>query len=256
MDHSWRDRARLRLKRLFFPGLDIATRKRIRLSHYLLAGDLATLDAGCGNGAFSYQAYRIGNRVLGINIDPDQVQRCNEFRDFLGIDSSRCQFKVHNIYDLLALGQKFDQIICFETLEHLERDQEVIKLFARVLNPGGLLHLCTPYLHRRPYWGEGISPVEDGGHMRLGYTFEIFEKMLSNEGFEVVARDRVVGPVSQMIMNRGRWLSNVPLKGWPAVLRDGISGMLIVTLLPLTWIDLFLREGRHLCIYVKARLKK
>ena len=80
--------------------------------------------------------------------------------------------------------------------------------------------------------------------------------ILSNEGFEVVARDRVVGPVSQMIMNWGRWLSNVPLKGWPAVLRDGISGMLIVTLLPLTWIDLFLREGRHLCIYVKARLKK
>src|SRR2546426_10747942 len=105
------DRARLWAKWILFPGLDVATRKRMRLSHYLVPGDLATLDAGCGNGAFSYQAYRRGNRVVGINIDPDQVQRCNEFRDFLGIDSSRCQFKVHNIYDFLALGQKFDQII-------------------------------------------------------------------------------------------------------------------------------------------------
>src|SRR2546427_9923167 len=223
MDHSWRDRARLRLKRLFFPGLDIATRKRMRLSHYLLAGDLATLDAGCGNGAFSYHAYRIGNRVLAINIDPEQVQRCNEFRDFLGINASRCQFKVHNIYDLLALGQTFDQIICFETLEHLERDQEVIKLFARILNPRGLLHLCTPYLHRRPYWGERISPVEDGGHMRLGYTCEIFEKMLSNEGFEAVAQDKGVGPVSQTIMNWGRCLSVGPLSRWPSSLREWMA---------------------------------
>ena len=80
--------------------------------------------------------------------------------------------------------------------------------------------------------------------------------ILSNEGFEVVAQDRVVGPVSQTVMNWGRWLSDGSLKGWPAVLRDGISGTLIFTLLPLTWIDLFLREGRQLCIYVKARLKK
>jgi len=249
-------RARLWAKWLLFPGLDVATRKRMRLSHYLLPGDVATLDAGCGNGAFSYHAYRIGNRVLAINIDPEQVQRCNEFRDFLGINASRCQFKVHNIYDLLALGQTFDQIICFETLEHLERDQEVIKLFARVLNPGGILHLCTPYLHRMPYFGETISLAEDGGHMRLGYTFEMFDKMLSNEGFEVVARERVVGSVSQMVMNWGRWLAEVPLRGWPAVLRDSISGMLIFTLLPLTWSDLFLRERRQLCIYVKARLKE
>jgi len=249
-------RARLWTKWLLFPGFDVKTRKRMRLARYLLAGDVATLEAGCGNGAFSYQAYRLGNRVLGISNDPDQVQRCNEFRDFLGMDATRCRFKVHNIYDLLALGQRFDQIICFETLELLERDQEVIKLFARVLNPGGLLHVCTPYLHRTPYWGERISSVEDGEHMRLGYTFEIVEKMLSNEGFEVVARDRVVGPVSQMVMDWGRWLADVPLKRWPAVLRNGISGMVIFSLLPSTWIDVCVRERRQLCIYVKARLKE
>ena len=254
MDHSWRDRAGLWVKWFFFPGLDIATRKRMRLARYLLPGNLRTLDAGCGNGAFSYHAYRRGNRVLGINFEPDQVERCNEFRDFLGMDSSRCQFKVHNIYDLLALGQRFDQIICFETLEHLERDQEVIKLFARVLHPGGVLHLCTPYLHRKPYRGETISPVEDGGHMRLGYTFELFDKMLSNEGFEVVARDRVVGPVSQMIMNWGRWLSEGPLRRWPSSLREGMCGVAVLALLPLTWLDHFVPGGNHLCIYVQACL--
>jgi SAM-dependent methyltransferase len=221
-----------------------------------MPGDRATLDAGCGNGAFSYRAYRMGNRVMGINVDPAQVQRCDEFRDFLGIDASRCRFLVHNMYDLLALGQTFDQVICFETLEHLERDQDVIGLFARVLNPGGLLHLCTPRLDREPYWGEVMSPREDGGHVRLGYTFDLLETMLAREGFEVIARHRVVGPVSQTIMNLGRRLSNGLLRTWPPALREGAGGVVVLALLPLAWLDILGARRSHLCIYVQARLRE
>lgn len=247
-------RARLWLKWILFPGIGIATRKRMKLCKYLLHGDINTLDAGCGNGAFSYAAYRLGNRVLGININPEQVQRCNEFRDFLAIDSSRCQFKVHNIYNLAALGQKFDQIICFETLEHLQRDQEVLSLFAAALKTGGVLHLCTPYLNRKPYLGEVISTLEDGGHVRLGYTLEIFEKMLMKEGFEVVVLDKVVGPFSQKVMNFGRWLSIVLLRRLPAPIVESAVGIFTMSLLPLSWLDRLLPWGSYLCIYVQARL--
>ncbi len=212
------------------------------------------LDAGCGNGAFSYHAHRLGNRVLGINIDTDQVRRCDEFRDFLGLDRSRCQFKAYNIYDIQSLNEKFDQIICFETLEHLERDQEVLGLFSRVLNPEGTLHLCTPRLDRRPYFGEVLSTVEDGGHMRLGYTYDLFAEMLGREGFKIVLRDRVVGSLSQMVMNFGRWLSAVPLKKFPSVMREAAAGSMVIGLLPLTWLDEIPLGNNHLCIYVQARL--
>lgn len=248
-------RVKLSAKRFLFPGLDIATRKRMKLCKYFKRGDISTLDAGCGNGAFSYRAYRLGNRVLGVNIDPDQVRRCNEFRDFLGLDVSRCQFRVYDIYGIPGLDQKFDQIICFETLEHLQRDQEVVGIFAHCLRPGGTLHLCTPYLNRRPYFGEVISTVEDGGHMRLGYTFEIFEDMLARKGFELVTRDKAVGPISQKIMDLGRWLSAVPLRRLPATLQEGIAGVVILALLPLTWLDKLWPGGMHLCVYVQARLK-
>ncbi len=253
---SFKRRLKLLLRWLLFPGVDIGTRKRMKLRKYFLPGDIATLDAGCGNGAFSYHACRLGNRVLGINIDADQVRRCNEFRDLLGLDESRCQFKVHNIYDILALGSKFDQIVCFETLEHLERDQEVIGLFARVLNPGGTLHLGTPCLSRNPYFGETISLVEDGGHVRLGYTYEIFENMLAKEGFEIVIRDRVVGPLSQNVMNLGRWFSAVAFKRFSPILREGVEALVVIALLPLTWLDRIRPNGEHLCIYVQARLRK
>ena len=69
-------------KRLLFPGLDMATRKRMMLCRYFLSGDISTLDAGCGNGAFSFHAYRSGNRVLGINFDADGFQRGDAQKGF------------------------------------------------------------------------------------------------------------------------------------------------------------------------------
>lgn len=43
-----------------FPGIDVATRKRMRLTRYFKSGSIATLDAGCGNGAFSFAAAKKG----------------------------------------------------------------------------------------------------------------------------------------------------------------------------------------------------
>lgn len=249
-----RRRAFLWWKRILFPGFDVATRKRMKLCRYLLPGDLATLDAGCGNAAFSFHACKLGNSVLGISFNADEVRRCSEYRDFLGLDPVRCRFQTHNIYDLLGLGRRFDQIICFETLEHLERDQEVLGLFARVLNPGGTLHLGTPCLNRKPYYGEVISSVEDGGHVRLGYTHDGLEEMLAKEGFEVAVRDKAVGPISQKIMDLGRWLLAVPLRRLPEPIGERVSGLVVIALLPLTWLDRFMFRGQHLCIYLQARL--
>jgi len=248
------DHLRLLAKWLFFPGFDVATRKRLALCRHFLSGDISTLDAGCGNGAFSLAAYRRGNRVLGVSFNEDEVRRCREYAEFLGVDQARCRFRPHNLYDLTSLGERFDQIFCFETLEHLARDQEVLALFARLLNPGGVIHLCTPRLDRKPYYGEVISPVEDGGHVRLGYTPELFREILEAEGFEVVTQEDVVGPVSQAVMNFGRWLFARPLGFLPTVWRDAVSGAVVLLLLPLTWLDRLRPRGRGLCIYVQARL--
>jgi 2-polyprenyl-3-methyl-5-hydroxy-6-metoxy-1,4-benzoquinol methylase len=41
-------------------------------------------------------------------------------------------------------GESFDSIVSFETIEHVEDDEELIAEFRRVLRPGGLLLLSTP----------------------------------------------------------------------------------------------------------------
>src|SRR5262252_4160590 len=134
------------VKRALFPGLDLHTRCRYRfLPRFFRAGPIDTLDAGCGNGALAYAAYRLGNRVLGVSIRSDEVQRNRDYFGNLLSDCERLQFRQMNLYDLPNIGSTFDQIVCTETLEHITRDAEVVASFAEVLRPGGILHLCCPF---------------------------------------------------------------------------------------------------------------
>jgi len=240
----------LAFKWLLFPGLNVGTRKRQRFSRHFRSGNLSTLDAGCGNGAFSYHASSLGNRVLGINFDPEQIARCEEFRDLLKIEPERCQFKLHNIYDVLALGQRFDQIICFETLEHLKRDAEVIRLFRAILNPNGLLHLCTPRRDRKSYYGEVLSETEDGGHVRLGYELGDLEAMLAAEGFAVSSTDKAIGLFSLRVEEILNWFESKALRNFPAEWRDALQAVVFLCLYPITFLDAF--SSTRLCLYVQA----
>lgn len=166
-------------KRVLFPGLDLHTRCRYRrLRRFLRAGDLDTLDVGFGNGALMYAAYRRGNRVLGITVNPREIASTESFFRHLDLPSDRVGLKQLNVYDLRSLGQTFDQIICTETLEHIARDADVVRMFADLLRPGGRLLLCAPFaLHPAHALGRAAGP-EDGGHVRDGYTLEAYRRLL------------------------------------------------------------------------------
>lgn len=186
----------LAAKRLLFPGIDVATRQRQRFIGHFTSGNVRTLDVGCGNGAFALAAYGLGNSVLGIDLNPENVRRCNEYAEFLGVDRRRCRFEVANVYDLDS-SERFDQIVAFEILEHLEHDEAVIAALANLLEPGGRLHVSSPYLHRTPYAGEVLSETEDGGHVRLGYTIDQLETMFEAAGLTPTLNDAAVGPWSR-----------------------------------------------------------
>jgi len=224
----------------------------MKLGKYFRRGDLSTLDAGCGNGSFSYHACSLGNRVLGINIDREQIDRSKEFRDFIGLDEERCQFKVLSIYEVKALNQTFDQIICFETLEHLERDSDVLRLFHEVLNRDGVLHISVPRRIRKPYCGEVFSDEEDGGHLRYGYELTDLEAMLAEAGFSITHTDQVVGFFSLKVEEALNWLDLTLTSNVPGGLRELARGLLFVLLYPFTLLDPI--SSRYLCIYVQARL--
>jgi SAM-dependent methyltransferase len=196
-------------ERLLFPGLDLHTRCRYRcLSRFLRPGPLDTLDAGCGNGALAYAAYRAGNRVLGVTNDAEQVHKARARYARFGADPELLRFEQCDLYDLPQLGRSFDQIICFETLEHIKRDRLVIQYFRDLLRPGGVLHLCCPYaLHPDHALGR-IDGVEDGGHVRDGYTLESYQALLEPVGFRIVKSMGVGSPLLLRLDRPVRWVRN------------------------------------------------
>jgi cyclopropane fatty-acyl-phospholipid synthase-like methyltransferase len=178
--------ARLFLKWMFFPGLDLHTRSRYRiLPQFFVEGSVKTLDAGCGNGALAYAAYRRGNVVLGLTFDGAQVERARDFFSFLAVSNGRLKFDVLNLYDLHNLKTTFDQIICSETLEHIRDDKKIIALFSCLLSDGGLLHLCCPNADHPAHRLGRFDDPEDGGHVRDGYTFESYRRLLEPAGFRI-----------------------------------------------------------------------
>ncbi len=240
------------IKKLLFPGLDISTRKRMKFVKYFDSGDILTLDAGCGNGAFSFAAYKKGNHVIGVDFDPAKLKKCEEFRDYLKIDPKRCEFKVFNIYKLKELSKEFDQIICFETLEHLKNDKEIISEFSQILKRGGTLHISVPNSERKLYYGEKLSQEEDGGHMRLGYNHAELEKILKEFGFEVIGKDGAVGFWGKILLNIHQWISLSKItKPLPNEIKEVLS-IFLLTAFPILFLDEIF-SPKPFNVYVKAK---
>ena len=225
---------RYRIRNILYPGLDLHTRNRASLCRFWQTGPRDVLDAGSGNGYFSWLAYQTGARVVAMSFDQQQVEKA---RDFLvvnkGADPERLQFERRNLYDLTQETRTFDEVICFEVLEHLLRDGDVITEFYRLLRPGGALHLCCPNrLHPR-HRAEVLDTKESGGHVRAGYTEDDYRKLLEPRGFQI---DSVVGIGTPAVYHADRVLRAIRNRfgDWAALplLPDCLAHRLVCQLNP------------------------
>jgi SAM-dependent methyltransferase len=194
------------------------------LRRQLRSGALRTLDAGCGSGAFSIYAAERGNVVLGLSVDEAANARATRRAAILGV--RRVGFRRADLRQLDAIAPElggFDQIICLEVIEHILNDQKLLVDLAALLRPSGRLLLTTPWSGHRPMVGETLSEVEDGGHVRWGYTRAHLASLMEGAGLEVMSQDYLTGVLSQAITNVSRrferllgpqlaWVLTLPLR--------------------------------------------
>jgi SAM-dependent methyltransferase len=216
------------LRDLFYPGLDLHVRNRASLCPFWRTGPRSVLDAGSGNGYFAWRAYLSGASVVAMNFEAGQVQKATEY--LVGhrkADPQRLRFEQCNLYDLDKEKRSFDEIICYETLEHIRRDEDVVRELARILKPGGALHLCCPNrLHPR-HMREVLDLEETGGHYRAGYTIEEFRKLLEPLGL-VVDQQAGIGPSSLY------WADEI-IRRVKSTLGDIVALPLLPLLMPFVW---------------------
>jgi SAM-dependent methyltransferase len=171
---------------------------------------MRTFDAGSGNGGFSIFAAHIGNEVVSASFSPEEMESARARAAILGV--TNIDFRVIDLRDLDdhrgELGT-FDQIICLETIEHVTDDEHLVGSLAAMLRPGGRIMLSTPYEGHRPLYTEERepSPVEDGSHVRYGYSPQRLRELADRVDLDVAEEGFVSGVVSQKLTNLMRRLS-------------------------------------------------
>lgn len=192
------------------------------LKKHMRRGPVRTLDAGCGSGAFTIATARSGNIAIGISFDESNNAKARRRAALLGVRG--CEFITENFRNLKSRARElgtFDQIICFETIEHILNDRGLVEDFFYVLNKGGVVLLTAPYRYYRLLPGDeaGLSITEDGGHVRRGYTHESIAEIFESAGFTMKKMEYVSGFLSQQLIRLNRIISRFDYRlAWAVVL--------------------------------------
>src|SRR5579862_7166095 len=110
-------------------------------------GGCHVLDAACGEGYGTALLGAVAATVVGVDIDADAIAHAAAR---YGI-TDRVRFLEGSCADLPLADAAFDVVVSFETIEHVEAEDQsrMLAEFARVLKPDGLLIISSP--NRRLY---------------------------------------------------------------------------------------------------------
>lgn len=139
----------------------------------------------------------------------------------------------------------FQRVECDAVLEHVRRPERVIAEIARVLAPGGYLHLVTPFCH--PFHA---YPMD---YRR--YTLDGLKELAG--GFEPVAEGWRTGPTATLLVIGIEYAKLLlPWRAWRGLMHGALGWLLF----PLRYIDLWLlgtpragRIGNHCYLWVRKR---
>ena len=99
-----------------------------------------TLDAACGEGYGSALLAHAASSVEGVDISEQTVAHARQRYGHLhGV-----AFQVADCTQLPFGDDEFDRVVSFETLEHLQAQDQLLAEFRRVLKPDGCLILSSP----------------------------------------------------------------------------------------------------------------
>ena len=157
-----------------------------------LAPGARILDVGCGSGWLSEYFARLGYDVKGIDISPALITMSRERvrRVPYGVDHEtplRCTFEVHDI-ELAPLGEKFDALICYDSLHHLEDERAVFRHLATMLDVGGLLFILEGH---KPLAGSAMEAelrdvMREFGTLESPFSSDYLRELINDNGLVVV----------------------------------------------------------------------
>lgn len=177
------------------------------------------LDVGCGSGALTMMAAHRGYVATGLSWDKQNNAKASSRALQFGLASS-CRFVVFDVRNLDKLDAEhtsYDYVINTENIEHIIDDKKLIRDIYQRLKPGGFLLLTTPFLNYKPITANDNGPfskIEDGGHVRRGYTSAMLAELMASSGFIIDEIEYCSGFASRWATRVMRWMlvGSVPPK--------------------------------------------
>lgn len=149
----------------FMPGMG----GRIEVEHlhrYAIALGLAdgkdVLDIACGEGYGTHLLSAVARFAAGVDISSQAVGHAAQI-----YRGANLEFRCGSCANIPYPDQSFDLIVSFETIEHHDQHQEMMREIKRVLRQGGCLLISSPdklYYSERP------------GHANAFHIKELYEK--------------------------------------------------------------------------------
>jgi 2-polyprenyl-3-methyl-5-hydroxy-6-metoxy-1,4-benzoquinol methylase len=152
---------------------------------YLIASEYAggknILDIACGTGYGTDIVKKGGAQTAtGIDIDSSAVNEAKNKYESKGLTYFCHDYNDLNDINMLEpeliekLKNKFDLIVSFETIEHLEKPDEFLKTISKYLKINGILITSVP-----------VTPSVDANPFHLhDFTNKSFNRLLIDNGFE------------------------------------------------------------------------
>jgi SAM-dependent methyltransferase len=138
-------------------------------------------------------AAQLHGRILDVGCGSKPYKSFFQCDEYIGIDienpgHSHKEEQIDKYYDGKHIpyeNNSFDNLVCFEVLEHVFEPDLFLSELNRVIRPGGQALLTTPFI-----WNEHEVPYDFGRYSSYGLTF-----MLKKHGFEIVKYDKILnGP--------------------------------------------------------------
>lgn len=98
------------------------------------------LDVGCGGGLVAEPLARLGATVTGIDLAEPSIEAARAHAAAAGL---AIDYRVENLENLAAAGERFDAVLCLEVLEHVPDPAAFLRTAAATLEPGGVLIAST-----------------------------------------------------------------------------------------------------------------
>ena len=150
------------------------------------------LDVGCGSGWLSEYFARLGYEVTGIDISDDLIRMARDRVERVPYDVDhetplRCRFLTQDI-EIEPLPEKFDAVICYDSLHHFEDERTVFRHLAAMLDVGGLLFILEGH---KPSVGSATEDELQDVMRRYGtlespFSYEYLRALLDEHGLAVV----------------------------------------------------------------------